>query len=572
MSPRLDSLVVLVRPHDTLAETVLRMAGDKVAFFGLAIVLDDNGRVQGVVNNGDILRLLAAGRDFSEPVSAAMVRDPIAVRPRMTPDEIITDVYRQIRTTRRLTREGVAYVLVTSDDGKLAGVINFADLVARHGVRSERVAIYGMGYVGLTLAAALANRNHQVIGVDISEATVGQLRDSRVHVHEPGLEDMVRASLGRGTLQFSTDAGELHHGVSIIAVGTPVDGAGKADLSALESVARVIGPRLRRGDIVMLRSTVPVGTTREFIGPLLEKLSGLAAGEDFHIAFTPERTVEGKAMRELRELPQVVGGLTAACSQRAAMFWSSLSNSVVHMDSLEAAELVKLANNSFRDLSFGFSNGLAMLADRYNIDAFRLILAANEGYPRNPIPLPSPGVGGYCLTKDPFLYAAVAPQNVHAALATAGRDANRSAAKYPVEILRRYAERHGRKLGDFNVLVVGLAFKGLPETNDLRGSTGIEVAKALKGEGARVCGWDAIVPAEAIAEKGIAPIDVLEALGNVDAVVIMNNHPQNIPPGFLARTRKPMIIFDGWSQLDARDIEQHRGLTYATMGYMTPAA
>jgi len=570
VKPRLESLVVLVKPDDTIDATVRRMAREPVAFFGLAVVLDESGHVLGILNNGDVLRLLAAGQDFARPVQSVMIKDPISVRSGLSPDEMISDVYRQIRATRRLTREGVAHVLVIDEQGRLSGVINFADLVARHGRHGEHVSVYGLGFIGTTLAATLANRSYHVTGVDVDPAVVERLRRCEIHVHEPGLEDMVRASLDRGTLSFSIAPGETHHGVSIVAVGTPVDGTGTADLRALEAVTRTIGGRLKRGDLVMLRSTVPVGTTRSLVRPMLEELSGLVAGEDFHLAFTPERTVEGRAMRELRELPQIIGGLTTTCAQRAAAFWSTLTNSVVHVDCLEAAELVKLANNSFRDLSFAFSNGLAMLSDRYNIDAFRLILAANEGYPRNAIPLPSPGVGGYCLTKDPFLYAAVAPDSVHAALARAGREANRLAANYPIETLRRYAARQDRSLSGMRVLVIGLAFKGLPETNDLRGSTAIEVIRTLQGDGVQVSGWDAVVTSAEIAKLGIPSVHPLEAAANVDAILVMNNHPDNIPPGLIARSRSPMLIFDGWSLLDARDVEQHDEMTYATMGYMTP--
>jgi UDP-N-acetyl-D-mannosaminuronic acid dehydrogenase len=571
VSPRLESLVVLVKPDDTIAATVRRMATDPVAFFGLAVVLDDGGSVLGIVNNGDILRLLAAEFDLSRPVKSVMIKDPIAVRPHLPPDEIMADVYRQIRGTRRLTREGVAHVLITDDRNRLTGVINFADLVARHGRRGERVAIYGMGFVGLTLAATLANRGYNVVGVDVDAEQVARLGRCDMPVHEPGLEDMVRASLELGVLTFATSPDGVHQGVSIIAVGTPVDASGTADLAALEAVTRTVAARLKRGDLVMLRSTVPVGTTRGFVTPLLEQLSGLMPGEDFNLAFTPERTIEGRALRELRELPQIIGGLTATCAQRAAAFWSTTTRSVVHVDSLEAAELVKLANNSFRDLSFAFSNGLAMLSDRYNVDAFRLIHAANEGYPRNTIPLPSPGVGGYCLTKDPFLYAAVAPDMVHAELARTGRDANRRAASYPLEALRRYAARSNRPLAGMRVLVLGLAFKGLPETNDLRGSTAVDVVHALKAEGVLVAGWDAIVPADAIRGLGIEHIEPLDGAARVDAILIMNNHTYNTPPGLLAQARRPMLVFDGWSLLDAREVEQHKGMTYATMGYMTPA-
>ena len=570
MKPRLESLVVLVNAEDTIVATVRRMATEKVAFFGLAVVLDDDLRVMGVLNSGDVLRLLASDADLSRPTKTVMIRDPIAVRPNLPPDEIISDVFRQIRATRRLTRESVAHVLVVDERGRLTNVINFAELVARHGRHPDNVAVYGLGYVGVTLAATLANRGYHVTGIDVAPELVARLKQCDVHVHEPGLEDMVRAGMERETLTFATSSGDQHHGVSVIAVGTPVDGEGRADLSSVEAVIRTIGDRLKRGDVVMLRSTVPVGTTRRIVAPLLEQASGLVAGEDFHLAFTPERTIEGKAMRELRELPQIVGGLTPACVQRASAFWSPLTNSIVLMDNVEAAELVKLANNSFRDLSFGFSNALAMVADRYNVDAFRLVLAANEGYPRNPIPLPSPGVGGYCLTKDPFLYASVAGEMVHAGLVRAGREANRSAARYPVEALQRYLARSSRSFEGLRALVIGLAFKGLPETNDTRGSTAVDVARVLQSQGARVCAWDAVIPRADIERLGFYVAEPLEAASSVDAILILNNHPDNTPPGLIGRCRRPIFVFDGWSLLDVREVERHPNMTYATMGYMTP--
>ena len=136
----------------------------------------------------------------------------------------------------------------------------------------------------------------------------------------------------------------------------------------------------------MLRSTVPLGTTRKVVIPVLEKKSSLEVGKDFHIAFTPERTIEGNAMQELYSLPQIVGGYSEECTKKAIDFWGGLTSTVVKVPSIEAAELVKLANNTFRDLSFAFSNNLSMLADKFNINTHELIIAANKGYSRNPIP------------------------------------------------------------------------------------------------------------------------------------------------------------------------------------------
>jgi len=569
----LDHLVAVVGPDATISDVVVKMASDQQAFFGLAVVVDDEKRLLGILNNGDVIRLMASGKDMAQPVSDVMITDSIAVSPGLSADEIIADVYRQARSRPRLARESVAHVLVTDAHNKLLDVIDFASLVARHSRLKGKVAIYGMGFVGLTLAVALASRGHQVTGVDVNEDLLANLRAGKVHVFEPGLDDLLLSCIDRGVIEFKSkiDEDDRHH-ISIVAVGTPVNDEGVANLNALEAVTRTIAENLGSGDLVLLRSTVPVGTTRNFVAPLLSEISGLQVGQDFHLSFSPERTVEGQAMRELNALPQIVGGLSASCAQKAATFWNTLTHTVVHVDGLEAAELVKLANNSFRDLSFAFSNALALMSDQFNVDAFKLISAANEGYPRNPIPLPSPGVGGYCLTKDPYLFAAVDPEKEHAVLARAGRSANKAAALYPIRQFKQWMERHHKKAQDCHVLILGMAFKGLPETNDLRGSTGLDVARQLQDMNVQVSCWDAVVSSRDIEAQNMQPAIIGDVIGKVDAVIIMNNHPDNIVPGMLSALPKPSFIFDGWFMMDSMQVEQTSGVTYATMGYMTPDA
>jgi len=276
-------------------------------------------------------------------------------------------------------------------------------------------------------------------------------------------------------------------------------------------------------------------------------------------------------MQELTSLPQIIGGLSSRCAEKATAFWQTLTDSVVNVDSLEAAELVKLINNSYRDLSFAFANGLALLADHFNMDAARIIAAANEGYPRNPIPKPSPGVGGYCLTKDPYLYAAVEQQAGHSQLSCHGREVNIRAGRYPLQVLSRFAERLGRPLEDLSILLVGMAFKGWPETNDLRGSTAVDVGRALSRQGCEVMGYDAVVDDASIEALGIKPVTLLEAARKCDALLILNNHPDNVPDGLVARLNgRQTLLFDGWSLLDRHEVEQYDDVVYATMGYMTP--
>lgn len=281
--------------------------------------------------------------------------------------------------------------------------------------------------------------------------------------------------------------------------------------------------------------------------------------------------MEGKAIQELSSLPQVVGGATEVCVEKASAFWAAVTDTIVRVDSLEAAELVKLINNSYRDLSFAFSNGLALLADNYNIDATRLIAAANEGYPRNPIPAPSPGVGGYCLTKDPFLYASVNLESGHAELSHIGRKINAAAGRYPVTVLDTFAHNIQRKVKSLRVLLVGMAFKGKPETNDLRGSSSVSVARELMQRGCNVECYDAVVSEQEMRDHGLNPTRMDETLANVDAILILNNHENNIPNKFLESIGlgRTVLVFDGWSLLERHEVEKYSCLIYANLGYMT---
>jgi len=575
MKLKLSSLAVVARPGDSIDTTFRAMAArsKEVAHVGLAVILDDAQALLGIVTDGDLRRAYARDLAFTLPVSEIMVREPVTL-PASTPREsIIAEVYRRVRRAGRHSSNWIRHIPLVDEHGRLVDVLDFFELLQTQGGGQEKVAVFGMGYVGLTLAVSLANRGHQVTGVDVRSDLLEQLKAGKPHVHEPGLREMLKVNLGRQQIDFDISLGGHLQGVYLIAVGTPLNEFFQPDLTALNNVVDAIGVLLKRGDQVMLRSTLPMGTTRRFVIPQLEALSSLRAGEDFHVAFAPERTIEGRAMYELRTLPQVIGGLTPACVRKAAQFWSTLTPSVVQVPSIEASELVKLANNTFRDLSFAFANELALLADSANVDAFDLIRAANEGYPRNPIPLPSPGVGGYCLTKDPILFGC-GPDGLRdgVTLGRAGRAVNERAALYALEVLQRFGRRIDKPLADMTVLIVGAAFKGEPETSDMRGAVSLDLAAALKGKVAKLQAWDALVAAKELLELGLEPVDRLDgAVLQADAVLILNNHRLNIDSPAYQTEAGARLIFDGWHQLDASEIEKIPGLTYATMGYMTPA-
>jgi nucleotide sugar dehydrogenase len=382
---------------------------------------------------------------------------------------------------------------------------------------------------------------------------------------------MMNFNLNRQKIKFSQTLNQDMSQVYIVAVGTPLDSDSKPELEALNSVLEVIATKLKSGDQVVLRSTVPVGTTRDIVVPYLEFNSGLQAGEDFFVSFAPERTIEGAAMVEVKTLPQIIGGYSSKCLKKGVEFWSTLTSTVVRMDSLEAAELVKLANNTFRDVSFAFANELALLADKYNANAFTLINGANEGYPRNKIPLPSPGVGGYCLTKDPVLFSSTSKgMREDAVMGLSSRKINERAMLYPIELLKKYAFKKGKKFSELVVLIMGVAFKGVPETTDIRGSISIDIMKILINQVKKVYGWDAVIDASELQKYGFYTAESLANLVNQsDVILILNNHPSNVQLEIFETSDSDRLIFDGWNQLDMIEVEKVENLEYATMGYMT---
>ena len=570
----LEDKVVLANPSDPIDLVVRKMEerSGLVRCPGLAIIVDADKRALGVLTDGDIRRSYFEEVSWDASVDSIMSMNPIGVPVGLSNQKFIEEVFRQAEHASHLSARYVRYVLVLDRDQRVVDVKDFFHLLWHEDQRSERVVVFGLGFVGLTVAVALANVGYHVVGFDTNVSLIKQLAGGQSHVHEPGLDDMLAQLLTQRVLAFSQNTEDLVSDQKtsfIIAVGTPVDEEGVPDTADLRSVCEQIGSLVNKDDQVIVRSTVPVGTTRAIVAPILEQRSGLVVGTDICLSFCPERTLAGKAMEELRTLPQLVGGYSEHCMSRATQFWGRLNPSTVLTQGLEAAELAKLANNSFRDLVFGFSNQLINLADRYNLVLSDVITAANNGYPRNAIPLPSPGVGGYCLTKDPYLLSA-SLSSKEQDLGSLGREINEAAATYAMKHVERFCSKIGSNIEDMTALVIGLAFKGEPETNDYRGSCGIKLARRLMDAGATVYGWDEVLhERDATDVKFSQAGSKSQAIAEADLVLIMNNHrknPMHIVSS-IAGSRKLRLIFDGWGQLNRPEVEKIDGATYCTLGY-----
>ena len=500
-----------------------------------------------------------------------MNHEPICISDKLDTQSIIQEVKRQASANKKLNSNFVKHVLVLDNEKRVSSILDFSLLISSANDKYN-IAIFGMGFVGITLAASFSNNGYQVTGIDINEKILSNLKQGIPHIHEPGLQEILKNSLKRKTISFSSQLNNSEHNIYIISVGTPIGKDLKPDLSSLRVVVEDLANFLKFGDHVMLRSTVPLGTTRNFVIPTLENISGLRAGKDFKISFAPERTVEGNALVELQNLPQIIGGYSSECLKHSVDFWVNLTQSVVKVESIESAELVKLANNTFRDLSFAFSNELAMLGAEFNINSFELINAANEGYPRNKIPLPSPGVGGYCLTKDPLLFSTNFNGGKNStSLGIKSREVNKKAANYPLMIIRKFSQRFNMELSNLNVLILGVAFKGQPETNDYRQSISIDIFNEIKNLVNRVEAIDQVINEKELLNLGFYKSkSKVNAHKDADVILILNNHPGNISSHIYSSSVRPKLIFDGWGMLNKSTVENSQNLIYATMGYITP--
>ena len=282
-------------------------------------------------------------------------------------------------------------------------------------MKFKRICVLGLGYIGLPTACTFATNGLQVIGVDVNVRVVETLKRGEIHIHEPGLRSIVEEAIKSGNLQVTTTPEEAD--AFIIAVPTPFyeDKTGDyngetyklADMRAVTSAAEAIMPHLRKGNLVVLESTSPPRTTVDLLLPILEK-SGLKAGKDFHLVYSPERVLPGQILRELIENARVIGGITPESAQAGHDLYAIFVRGEIIKTDATTAEMVKLMENTYRDVNIAIANEFSRLADRLGVDVWEAISLANR-HPRVRILSPGPGVGGHCISVDPWFLVETAP-------------------------------------------------------------------------------------------------------------------------------------------------------------------
>jgi nucleotide sugar dehydrogenase len=436
------------------------------------------------------------------------------------------------------------------------------------------VTVVGFGYVGSCLGVTLAERGLRVTGIDSNRALVAELRDGRCPIPEPGLAEAVARLAGSGRFTCTTgyeDAGSTD--VVIITVGTPVGPGHRIVTDQIEEACERLATRLRPGQLVIVKSTVPPGTTRELVVPLLER-SGLVAGRDFGLAYCPERLAQGSALRQLAELPVVVGGYDPESTAAAVQFWKqALDVPVQTLPGMETAEVVKLASNWWIDVNVALANELAQFCAPYGVDVLDVIAAANalpKGEGRVNILLPSVGVGGSCLTKDPWMaWRAAADRGVALETVRTARSVNDGMPARAGRLIADELAALGKAPAECTVAVLGVAFKS--NTGDLRDTPVVGVVDALRSAGITVRLFDPLAdPADVEARFGARPAGSVEAaVSDVDAIAILAGHQEFHRldyAGLRARVAMPCLIFDGRMYYPPDTIADLRSLGYRYRG------
>lgn len=414
----------------------------------------------------------------------------------------------------------------------------------------NKICVIGLGYIGLPTATTFATQGVNVLGVDVNPSIIETLNRGDIHIHEPGLRDAVSKAIHSGNFRAAIKPEESD--AFIIAVPTPFhenkfgEHNGRqyklADMTAVIAATESILPFLRKGNLVVLESTSPPQTTIELVAPILER-SGLKAGVDFSLCYSPERVLPGQIMRELIENARVIGGVTPQSAQAGADLYSIFVKGQIIQTDSNTAEMVKLMENTYRDVNIAIANEFSRLADKFGVDVWEAISIANL-HPRVKILNPGPGVGGHCISVDPWFFVETAPEITP--LIYNSRQVNDS---QPHFVLKTVEKALGSLQGK-RIAVLGLAYK--PDVDDLRESPANEVVHLLQKQGAQVSVWEPFKPDAKLPGINMSPT-LADALKQADALLLLVKHSEfaNLNPAQVADQTNARIAIDtvnGWDK------------------------
>jgi UDP-N-acetyl-D-glucosamine dehydrogenase len=385
---------------------------------------------------------------------------------------------------------------------------------------ATKVGIVGLGYVGLPLGVAFAEAGHEVVGLDVDPRKIDALAEGRSYVEDVSSERLAALD---GRLSATSRSADLTScDAVILCVPTPLTSSREPDLSHMVDAATSLAAVLQKGQLIVLESTTYPGTTRERLKPILEE-SGLAAGRDFNLAFSPERIDPGRTDYTIRTTPKVVGGLTEPCAERAAVLYGEVCDEVVRVSTPDAAELTKLLENIFRSVNIALVNEIAILCERLGIDVWEVVDAAATkpyGFMRFD---PGPGMGGHCLPVDPFYLAFKAREHdFYTEFIELAGKINQNQPHWCVQRIERTLNDAAKPIHGSRILLLGVSYKS--GVGDIRESPALKMIKLLRERGGEVSYHDPHV--QELSDHDLRSVELDEAVREADLVCIVTAHPE----------------------------------------------
>ena len=529
--------------------------------FNIAIKFYKNSKkVEGALSLGDLRRLLYNNK--SEDFSYKHLNRNIHYLPEIKNKSNIILFEKNLKY---FTEKNHNHIFIYDKNKNLIDIKDNYCLDNDYNLSS--VCVIGLGHAGLPLLVHLLKKINFITGYDINSLTIKNIKTQNLNFYEKGLNSLIRYNLNKKKLFLTDKFIEINPNVYIVCIGSDLINK-KINNQNLISILKKIGKKIYKNNLILIRGTVQVGFTSLIAKKTLEETSGLKCGKDFFIGYIPERIVEGDAINELENLPQLVSGVTQSCLNKSIKFCNNFFSKLIETISTEEAEIIKLSSNSFRDLNFAFSNEISRIANLYNLSGHELIRKANMGYERNSISKPSMGVGGFCLPKDVFLFNQMSNIRLKGYKLIISRKINEYSL---VNISKKIVDLHNKNFSKKNkVLILGATFKGLPETIDIRNSPSIFLSKELTKNKIKNYIYD--LRGEEIFKNNTWIknfIFGLKVIKNFDFIILSNNNPaySNLIIEHISKKikmNKTKLIFDCWNLLDT-NVCKSSGFDYYTI-------
>ncbi|MDC7719344.1 nucleotide sugar dehydrogenase [Priestia megaterium] len=398
---------------------------------------------------------------------------------------------------------------------------------------TKKLCVVGLGYIGLPTAVMFANHGLYVHGVDVNEKAVELIKNKQLHIEENGLQERLESAVDNGHFTVGTTAEEAD--IFIIAVPSPINEDKTANLNYVREATKSIVPYVRKGNLVILESTVPPRTVEDVMLPVLKE-TGLELGSELFVSHSPERVIPGKVFEELVNNDRIVGGINEESSRLTVELYKTFVKGNIHVTDATTAEMVKVIENTYRDVNIAFANELAKISEKIGVNAWEAIKLANY-HPRVNIHLPGPGVGGHCIAVDPWFLTELQPEL--AKIISLSRHTNDSMPEYTAlktkSLLDEKGIQHGR------VAVLGLAFKG--NIDDMRESPSTDVLNHLEKLGVDYTAFDPHIKENKI-ERQTQSLD--EAVAHADVILILTDHNEfkELLPSAVENHMRTKVIFD----------------------------